>query len=247
MSVFVAAHRKFNADLPQNYEPLQVGAALHDNLGFLSDNTGDSISEKNPNFCELTGLYWIWKNREDDYKGLVHYRRYFEKCGKKIDEAFIKNTLNNYDIILPNTEYLRESAWEELPKHSGREKDLINLKKVIGEIYPDYLPAFDTVMSGNTLHLYNMMIASRKVFDAYCEWLFDILLALEPITDMSDYTDYEKRVFGFLSERLLNVWVLHNDLKVKTLKVKNSEGSFKGNLRHFLRRYKNRLFFYLGR
>lgn len=247
MAVFVAAHKKFSADLPENYEVLQVGAALHDSLGFLADNAGENISEKNPNFCELTGLYWIWKNRSDEYKGLVHYRRYFEKCGKKLDDGEIKSILKDYDIILPKIEYLRESAWEELPKHSGREKDLINLKKVIGELYPDYLPAFDTVMSGNTLHLYNMMIAPEKVFNAYCEWLFDILFALEPMTDMSDYSDYEKRVFGFLSERMLNVWVLHNDLKVKSLKVKNPESSFKENLRFFLRRQKNKVLFSLNK
>ena len=77
--IYIAAHKKFNVPQLDNYAVLQVGAQGKENLGYLQDNTGDNISYKNPNFCELTGLYWIWKNCDDEYKGLVHYRRYFGK------------------------------------------------------------------------------------------------------------------------------------------------------------------------
>lgn len=43
------------------YLPIQVGAALHPALGYVPDNTGYNISDKNPNYCELTALYWAWK------------------------------------------------------------------------------------------------------------------------------------------------------------------------------------------
>ena len=77
--IYIAAHKEFDVPRLENYVPLQVGAEGKEDLGFLRDNTGDNISVKNPNFCELTGLYWIWKNTNDEYKGVVHYRGYFCK------------------------------------------------------------------------------------------------------------------------------------------------------------------------
>ena len=65
--IYIAAHKKFNVPQLDNYAVLQVGAQGKENLGYLQDNTGDNISYKNPNFCELTGLYWIWKNCDDEY------------------------------------------------------------------------------------------------------------------------------------------------------------------------------------
>ena len=71
-----------------------------------------------------------------------------------------------------------------------------------------------------------MCIMNKKNFDNYCKWLFDILFEVEKRVDMSNYTDYEKRLFGFLSERLLNVWLEENNLKLKELDVYNVEDSY---------------------
>jgi hypothetical protein len=68
------------------YLPIQVGASLTDvRKGCLTDHTGDHISHRNRDYCECTGLYWIWKNyTEADYLGLCHYRRYFLNNNGKI-------------------------------------------------------------------------------------------------------------------------------------------------------------------
>ncbi len=59
--------------------PIQVGAALTgERICEVRDNTGDHISEKNREYCELTALYWIWKNTSSQYAGLCHYRRHYE-------------------------------------------------------------------------------------------------------------------------------------------------------------------------
>ena len=78
--ILVCCHKKdvFASDPP--YFPIQVGKALSSvDLGITGDDTGDNISGKNPSYCELTGLYWAWKNLKDtDVIGLCHYRRYFD-------------------------------------------------------------------------------------------------------------------------------------------------------------------------
>ena len=63
----------------QAYLPVHVGAEGKDSIGYRPDNRWENISTKNPYFCELTGLYWAWKNLDADFIGLVHYRRYFTR------------------------------------------------------------------------------------------------------------------------------------------------------------------------
>lgn len=81
IKILVAAHKKYWMPDDSVYLPIQVGAALHSALGYVPDNTGYNISDKNPNYCELTALYWAWKNLECEYIGLCHYRRYFGHTG----------------------------------------------------------------------------------------------------------------------------------------------------------------------
>lgn len=243
MAIYIAAHKAFTVPQEAGYIPLQVGAEGKEPLPYTPDNTGEHISEKNPHFCELTGVYWIWKNSAEPVKGLVHYRRYFMEQGRRLTAARAEAILQEADVILARPEYLRESAWEEFSLHSGHEQDLVLLRQAVEKIDPTVLPAFDGVMAGNRLSLYNMVVTSREVFDAYCAWLFAVLFELEQHVDMTGYTPYQQRLYGFLSERLLNVWVAHKGLRVKYLKVANTEQTLKGRLRMFLRRQKNRLLF----
>ena len=48
------------------YLPVQMGHAIHPGIGYIGDDTGENISERNGNFCELTGLYWAAKNLDSD-------------------------------------------------------------------------------------------------------------------------------------------------------------------------------------
>lgn len=118
--IYIAAHKQFTSLEMDGYIPLQVGAENNIDLGYLKDNVGDNISEKNPNYCELTGLYWIWKNCNDEYKGLVHYRRYFGKSNLKIGPSNIYTyqemvkMLETADIVLPYLESFKQNAKKEI-------------------------------------------------------------------------------------------------------------------------------------
>ena len=245
--IYIAAHKKFDDPGMENYCPLQVGAEGKNDLGYLLDNTEDNISIKNPNFCELTGVYWIWKNTSDDYKGLVHYRRYFGKSNlsSNPDDIYtyeeMKNMLKDADIVLPYVEYFKQNAKDEILIYCCTPEIFEQLECVVKEKYPEYGQAFDDYFKQNQSTLFNMMFCRGDLFDKYCEWLFDILFELEKHVDLSVLNDYQKRLYGFLSERLLNVWVLHNELTVKNVSVINIEMPIVEKIQLIRRRLTNRI------
>ena len=242
MAVYVAVHKQTTLPQERGYIPLQVGADIHPRLPYMGDNTGVHISDKNPHYCELTGLFWVWQNTRDSYKGLVHYRRFFTIRGKLLTEEEIAYYLTDFDIILPRPEPLRESAWQEFCLHSGFERDLLRTRQAVASVDALMLPAFDRVMAGRRLHLYNMLIAPAAEFDAYCRWLFAVLTQVEAGTDLTGYTAYQQRLYGFLGERLLNVWVAHRGLKICALPVRNTEQTKAQEVRLWMRRQRNRFY-----
>ncbi len=249
--IYIATHKTFDVPKLSDYIPLQVGSAIHSDLGYARDNDGCNISEKNPNFCELTGLYWIWKNTSDEYKGLVHYRRYFGKSNMSSSAGDIYtydallDKLSNNDIVLPYVEYFLQDAHREILVSCCTEDIFQNLRAVVLKLYPQYINAFDAFFRGNKCTLFNMMFCRAQLFDQYCEWLFAILFELEKQVDLTNLNDYQKRLFGFLSERLLNVWVLHNGLKVRNVPVINTEMKAMERLNLLRRRCTNSIRFWL--
>ena len=176
--IYIATHKKFNVPNLENYIPIQVGAYNKKKLGYLCDDTENNISYKNPNFCELTGLYWVWKNVKDEYKGLVHYRRYFGKTviGKNVKKIYTYNSLikmlDNVDIILPYVESFKQNAKEELLRECCTKEIFDILERIIKSNYPEFSNAFDKYFCQNKSVLFNMMFCRAKIFDEYCEWLF---------------------------------------------------------------------------
>lgn len=231
----VAAHKNYIFPCDSGYLPIHVGRALSKlPLPFLGDDTGDSISELNKSFCELTGLYWLWKNVNADIYGLSHYRRYFR--GSIASESLsghsiassgeIATLLESYDVVLSK----KRNYWiETVRKHyqnAHNPEDMNALARILHQRHPDYGPAFERVMSRTKLSLFNMFAMRSTEFNAYCTWLFDILFALKDDIPWEQYGPYQKRVFGFLAERLLNVWVEHNiaPRRICHLSVVNLEG-----------------------
>lgn len=230
VKVYIATHKKANLPELKEYVPIQVGAEGKEKLGYITDNTGENISNKNPNFCELTATYWIMKNDNSDIVGLTHYRRYFfnnifsNSFKNIIHKEKIIKILNNYDIIVPKKYKLGVTVEKQYSQIHNIE-DLMKCGEIIKNKNPEYSEAFDKVLKKRKIYTYNMFISRKKVFDDYYKWLFDILFEAEKIIDISNYDNYNKRVYGFLSERLFNVWIEKNkdNLKIKEMPVYNSE------------------------
>lgn len=217
IKIYVMAHKAFDAPENPIYVPLQVGAALHEPLGYLSDATGDNISKKNPNYNELTGLYWMWKNGpECDITGLCHYRRFFlNDNGELMEAQDYERILKEYDAIV--TEGLIYPEGESVYSGYGEKhytKDLDLTRDAVSRYYPEYLNVYDSVMNGRGMYYANMIVTSKRRMDEYAEWLFRVLGYVEENIDMTGYDDYDKRVFGFLAERLLLVWIRYQGLRV---------------------------------
>ena len=251
--IYIATHKKFNVPNLNGYCALQVGAEGKEKYGYLRDNIGNHISGKNANYCELTGLYWIWKNTDDSYKGLVHYRRYFGRnnLSNKISDIcsyeYLLNCLKSVDIVLPYVEYFKQNAKEEILLHCCTEEIFDKLRQIIETKYPDYIETYDRYFNENKASLFNMLFCKREIFDAYCEWLFSILFVLEKQLDLAKLNTYQQRLYGFLSERLLNVWVIKNKLVVKHLPVIHMELPVFDRIRLVRRRFTNRFRFWIKR
>ena len=208
------------------YLPLHVGkAGTNLELGFQGDDTGENISEKNPTFCELTGLYWAWKNLNADYVGLAHYRRHFRGIAGKdkwdciLTEARAEELLNTADVLLPRRRnYYIESVYSQyVHAHPAEPLDLaLDLAAACGE---NYAKAAARLKQRSWTHIFNMFIMKREILDGYCQWLFPILFEVERRVDTNSYSDYDKRVFGFLSERLLDVYLEANDIADREVPV----------------------------
>ena len=222
IKIIVASHKKYWMPADDIYLPLHVGKEGKADIGFIGDNTGDNISNKNANYCELTGLYWAWKNLPAEYIGLCHYRRYFTRsnpcsCSKKkqviLTKAEWEELLNKHPIIVPDKRKYYIETNRSHYNHSHYAKDLDMTEKIIQEKYPQYSEAFTKVMERTWAHMFNMFVMRRDYFDEYCNWLFDVLQELEKRTDITDYDAVEARIYGYISELLLDVWLETNKLE----------------------------------
>ncbi len=225
IQIVVATHKSYLMPEDPMYLPLLVGAARNNaNWNGQRDNTGVNISDKNPTYCELTGLYWAWKNIDAEYVGLVHYRRHFvhskwwkRKTDRIATQTEITKQLKTEDILLPKPRhYWIETNYSQYA-HAHHAEDLDLTRQIIQDKYPQYLPAYDNIMKKRSGHRFNMMIMKKYLLNQYCKWLFDILFTLESKLDITAYNKNDQRVFGFVGERLLDVWLETNQYQYKSI------------------------------
>ena len=219
IKIVVAAHKEYTMPQDSIYLPLHVGKNGAEGFGFEGDDTGDNISHKNDKFCELTALYWAYKNLDADYVGLAHYRRHFSLKPKKdvfssvLSRREIEPLLEKCDVILPKKQnYYIENLYSHYA-HTHDESHLEVLKDVLREIEPEYLSEFERLKKRTSAHMFNMLIMKKEILNEYCDWLFKVVFEVEKRIDTSKMSDFDKRLFGRLSELLLDVWINKNGIK----------------------------------
>lgn len=230
IKILVATHKDYQMPKDSIYLPVHVGKEISStDLPFTGDNTGENISVKNPHYCELTALYWAWKNLTADYIGLAHYRRHFalhkpglfckDKFPYVLSSTEVDSLLRDHSILLPKQRnYFIETNYSHFI-HAHPEESLTATRNVLAELFPVYLPSFDQVMKHTKGHRFNMFLMRQDIFQDYCDWLFSILFELEKRLDISTYDCYNQRIFGFISERLLDVYLEGKQHSYKELPV----------------------------
>lgn len=222
IKMYVVTHKESNF-LPVGRTFIGVGDNKSINNVQTYDYIGDNISVKNSFYCELTALYWIWKNDNSDFISFEHYRRFFYKktsfFWKNISTPkYILNKLKKHDIVVSNLFYFNVN----LEKYYGQNhihEDLDRCKKIIEKYYPEYSFSYNKVMNNHCAFMCNMFAMSKELLNDYCDWLFGILFKLENEIDLNDRDKYQQRVYGFISERLFNVWVDYKKLKICYLPI----------------------------
>lgn len=230
IKILIATHKEYRMPKDSMYLPVHVGKEISgQSLPFIGDNTGDHISAKNPSFCELTALYWAWKNLDADYIGLTHYRRHFtlhkpslfcqDKFPYILSSTEVEPLLQKHSVLLPKQRnYFIETNYSHFI-HAHPSESINTTREILGELFPSHLASFDLVMQRKKAHRFNMLIMKREQLHDYCHWLFTILFELEKRLDTSSYTAYNQRIFGFISERLLDVYLEAHKLSYAELPV----------------------------
>lgn len=229
VKILVCCHKHDIVATNPPYLPIHAGKALHPDLdlGMVGDNTGDNISAKNGDYCELTALYWAWKNLSDaNVVGLCHYRRYFDfhrQCrAANCSTTFPTKDFGRLDLSVPDKtveslqpgqaivargKYYRYPMWAFFCCSFG--PDIArSLKTAVDNLSPEYSDAFRHVMyMSDRMSPFNMFIMTRDDFSAYCSWMFGVL------DEVSKSNLNYPRIHGFLGEYLLNVWLRANKIK----------------------------------
>lgn len=238
--IFVTTHKNVDTFDSKIMQPVQVGPKNYRFPWAFHDDEGENIADLNPRYCELTTQYWAWKNINADYYGFCHYRRYFDfsdtpheenpygeimddyidaAAAKKygLNDENIAKVVKQYDVITTPFGNLEEiidkhgtprALWEAAPLL--HDDDLKRCYQILCSMYPDYKQDAQTFFNGNKACFCNMFIMKKEIFFDYCEWMFPILEEFDKNTDYSTYSKEALRTPGHLSERLLNIYLLHH-------------------------------------
>lgn len=251
VKILIAYHNEKDIVLRSNtLFPIQVGSILSDKLleDMLHDHIGENISELNYSFCELTAIYWAWKNLDKldnpEYIGLFHYRRhfafwdnieessvvtpwYFDELNDdyinhaRLQDDNIVRLISKYDLIVPIM-LPQENGLSNRDQYANYHNidDLDMTIEILLHKYPEYQDVVNEYLKLKKTHFFNMGVMRIDIFNQYAEWLFDILFDVNNNIDMKYYSKTESRVIGYLAERLTSIFFLKLQ-KDQQYKIKN--------------------------
>ena len=224
-AMFVITHKSIEKKIELD-DFYYLGVGNNKNNAEFKDSSMDNISEKNPHYCELTGLYWMWKNTNYEEIRLCHYRRFFCKIKQgmyklcTVDE--LSCYLENVDIILPKKVNVYMDYFTFYEK-CLRNDALRRCCELIIKKDKTYEKIINRLLRQNYYHCFNMFYCKKELMNEYCQWLFEILFDFEKKIDITEWSAQQRRVYGFIAEFLMNVWIEKKGLIVKEIDVAQSE------------------------
>jgi hypothetical protein len=198
--------------------PIQVGASLTDmRKGCQTDDVADNISLRNRDYCECTGLYWIWKNTSgQNYVGIEHYRRRL-----KIDDGSISFMIDNdVDLVLALPQFVMKKTYDFFVDCLIYRHDWNLMCKFVlayDESYREILEKYDESWFYFSC---NLCLFKREWFDRYCEFAFAVAFQIEEEYRMKGVYRND-RYMGYIFENLLSLFVMkhYNDMNVVCTEV----------------------------
>ncbi|MCR4746129.1 MAG: DUF4422 domain-containing protein [Lachnospiraceae bacterium] len=188
---------------------IQAGAALTEaSIADIRDDKGKNISSKNRMYCEMSAVYWVWKNTDHDWIGIEHYRRHLLVKPEMLTD--------DIDVImpLPYICYPNEMA-QFLRFTSENVKDA--LFRALKSLHPEKFEDYKKILYGKYQYTYNLVCAKKHVFDDYCRWFFEITEYME-----KEYSEelpelIETRAFSYVAEVLTNLYFIYHqkDLRIR--------------------------------
>ena len=226
LKIYVVAHKPCEIPSSKVLCPIHVGRATSqykDEMSWMQgDDIGDSISQKNPQYCEMTAHYWIWKNVHDtEYIGVCHYRRFF---GIDLSESNIKDVMTDADVLMVEPSWHIDSVYSYFAKFMGAENMAI-LSMMMKKHSPEYFDTLEKICDGIKFHPFNMFLCRKDLFDDYCQWMFTILEDCEKYIKPAPYTN-ARRALAYMAELLTGVYFTHRKLRIKTVpyyKIENGQ------------------------
>ena len=241
IKIFVSHRIDLDSKVIENeiFFPVRCGAVFdkRPDVSIVGDNTGDNISERRETFCELTVMYWAWKNVEADYYGLCHYRRYMSFrddilpediygnvcCDYLNDRAVsfygldnvshIHDILSQYDFVYTDFDVSNDGfknvykQFSVLPTLDVKNLDVA--LDVLKEKYPQFMPYAKKYFEGKHLYPCLMFVMKRDIFNEWCEWIFDILFTLEKRMNITNYCLESQRTIAHIAERFFGVFITY--------------------------------------
>lgn len=225
--IALCCHNHFSL-VPPLCVPVQGGARLNPAVeGAIPDiGAKGDISTKNHTYCELTVLYFMWKNLFAEYYGLCHYRRFF--CfDESVSENYLaKRTLKDRqlqryfksemeairrirdcDVLIPRPEDMGMTVLEHYSAAKGHWKEDLKLfVEVLLALHPELTQAAEEYLSQNKSYFCNMFIMSSDYFQEYCRLLFSSLEEFDRRKAAAGES-IAARTDGYLGERFLGIYI----------------------------------------
>ena len=247
IKIFVATHKAFDKIYQDEvYNPIHVGKKLSNtDLGYIGDNTGDNISEKNQYYSEMTAQYWAWKNvHKVEFIGFCHYRKYFETTftEQNVEDIF----KDGIDVVMAGP-VVRNFGRLDFLKEFMSSEDIAIMLYVVKKKYPDYYQTVSEYAYGYKDYPMNMFVCRKSLFDEYAKWIFSILFECEKYIKLSPYSR-ARRIYGYIAEFLMPVYFIHNRCKIKCINYANENGTVrKDSARSFFKASVIKKLLFLGK